>query len=53
MAGNLDGKILRSKFFAKIHHNSNHYITIEIFCDHISVRLNIRKKKVAKIFRRK
>ena len=41
------GKFLRSEFFAKIHHNYNHYITIEIFAI-----LNIRKK-IAKIFRRK
>ena len=38
------GKFLWSKFFAKIHHNYNHYITIEIFCDRIFVILNIRKK---------
>ena len=46
------GKFLQSKFFAKIHHNYNHYITIEIFCDHIFAILNIRKK-IAKIFHRK
>ena len=47
MAGNLDGKI-----FAKIHHNYNRYITIEILSDYIFAILNIRKK-IAKAFRRK
>ena len=46
------GKFLRPTFFAKIHHNYNHYITIEIFCDRIFVILNICKK-IANIFRRK
>ena len=46
------GKFLRSKFFVKIHHNYNHYKTIEIFCDYIFAILNIRKK-IAKIFGRK
>ena len=38
------GKFLRSKIFAQIHHNYNHYITIEIFAI-----LNIRKKKKSQI----
>ena len=42
------GKFLRSKFFAKIYHNYNHYITIEIFGDYIFAILNIRKKKQQK-----
>ena len=44
------GKILRSNFFAKIHHNYNRYITIEIFCDRIFAILNIRKKKSQQYF---
>ena len=48
MAGNLDGKIFAIEIFAKTHHSYNHYITIEISCDHIFAILNIREKMIAK-----
>ena len=35
---------MQLKFFVKIHHNYSHYITIEIFCDHIFAILNICEK---------